>query len=139
MNKIENELRDLIILRYGTINNFCKKEGVANSTISTIFSRGVQNANVTTIIRICKALHISTDALAEGQIVFNSSNDEEHLELTDLITMLEVQRGSLRLSLDGRPLEADDIDDLIRLSKLSVDFLREKFKFIEDRLGGESK
>jgi hypothetical protein len=36
--------------------------------MSTIFDRGVNNSTISNIIKICRELDISTDALADGEI-----------------------------------------------------------------------
>lgn len=102
MGKLENELRDLIIRRYGTINNFCKKEGIPNSTISTIFSKGIGKGNITTMIKLCKALHISTDALAEGRI--QPTISESILKTDDFADIVEAVKSLVSDSL----LKVDD-------------------------------
>ena len=66
---IEESLKNLILERYGNISNFCKKIDMANSTFATIMKNGVHNANVNNIIKICKALNISADELANDNIV----------------------------------------------------------------------
>ena len=65
---IEEQLRDLMIKKSGSVNKFSQEIGVPQSTIFSIFQRGVGKANINSIIAICKALNISTDELAEGRI-----------------------------------------------------------------------
>ena len=45
-----------------------------NSTLDNIFRRGVLNSSVTNIIKICNALEISADELADGKIVSRSAS-----------------------------------------------------------------
>lgn len=59
---IENELRNLILEKYGTLVEFCKKIDIPTSTLYSIFNRGLNNANITSVITICKELGISADA-----------------------------------------------------------------------------
>ena len=66
---IEEELKDYIIKKYGTLRKFTEIIDIPNSTFSNILRRGLMNANVLTIIKICDELSISPDALAEGKIV----------------------------------------------------------------------
>jgi len=66
---IEDRLKELIIEKYGNMVNFCKQINMANSTLATIMKSGVHKANVSNIIKICKALGISADELANGNIV----------------------------------------------------------------------
>ena len=65
---IETELKELILSRFGTMKAFSEKIELPNSTIDSIFRRGVNNASITNIIKICKALEISADALADGRL-----------------------------------------------------------------------
>lgn len=66
---IEEKLREMILERDGTIVAFSKRTGIPNSIIYTIFSRGINKASVQNILKICEALGISADALAEGKIM----------------------------------------------------------------------
>ena len=65
---IETELKELILSRFGTMKAFSEKIELPNSTIDSIFRRGVNNASITNIIKICKALEISASALADGRL-----------------------------------------------------------------------
>lgn len=65
---IECQLRELIISRYGDVKSFSTQTGIPNSTISTIFKRGVRKANIGNIIALATALNISVDGLADGEI-----------------------------------------------------------------------
>lgn len=65
---VEHELKQFILRKFGTITNFSKITGVPNSTLSSIFQRGVLNANVLNMIAICNALAIDIDSLANGKI-----------------------------------------------------------------------
>ena len=65
---IEMELKNLILKKFGTVTNFSKFTGVPNSTLASIFQRGVLNANVLNMIMICNALAIDIDSLANGKI-----------------------------------------------------------------------
>ena len=65
---IEMDLKNLIVQKFGTITNFSKLTGIPNSTLSSIFQRGVLNANVFNMITICNTLGIDIDSLADGKI-----------------------------------------------------------------------
>ncbi len=105
MARIEDELKRLIIARYGTMTNFTKKVGLSNSTVATIMSRGIDKANVISVIRICKELDISTDALLEGVIIPRSQITKKSVERLDY--MVETFRAKLQSAdviLDGSVL-----------------------------------
>lgn len=71
---IEQELKALIVERYGSAKNFALEINMPNSTLDNIFRRGVLNSSVTNIIKICNALEISADELADGKIVSRSAS-----------------------------------------------------------------
>ena len=85
---IEEELKKKMIEKSGSVNKFAQDCGLPVSTVATIFSRGVNKTNVNTIIKICQALNISTDELANGHIVplehFNSDIDTSKLTKDNL-------------------------------------------------------
>lgn len=66
---IEDELKQFIVTKYGSITNFCKKINMSQSTLSTIFARGIQRTSITKMIEICDELGISVDAIAQGEII----------------------------------------------------------------------
>lgn len=66
---IEEQLKELIIKEYGSVNKFAQSCGLPTSTVATIFTRGVNKTNVNTIIKICQQLDIRADELADGKIV----------------------------------------------------------------------
>lgn len=65
---IEIELKQLILERYNSIREFSIRINMPYSTLDSIFRRGIANASVSNIIRICDALMISVDALTDGRI-----------------------------------------------------------------------
>lgn len=85
---VEDKLRELIIDRYGTVKNFSEKNNLKYSTVTTILTRGVLNANVKNVIEVCRALDISVDALAKGQIVPKNIN---FITLDQMLIMLETR------------------------------------------------
>ena len=93
----EENLKNLIIERYGSVRAFSTAIDLPNSTVRSIFSRGINNSGIDNIIKVCKALGISADELAQGRITpINDENKE--IELKDIINM------SNNLVVDGRKL-----------------------------------
>lgn len=66
----EEKLKNYILSKHRSIREFTQSIGMPYSTMTTILKKGVNNANVLTIIKICQALNISTDDLADGFIQF---------------------------------------------------------------------
>lgn len=99
---IEDELRALILKRYGSVNKFAQECGVSQSTLFTAFSRGISKANIQTIITVCRKLEISTDELCQGRITplqylnpnteyinLNDLNEENQKRLKDYYELLK--------------------------------------------------
>ena len=80
---IEDELKALAISTFGSMRAFSNAAGVPYTTLDSIFKRGVDNASIANIIKICSVLSISADALTEGKIASRNdisySNDESEL------------------------------------------------------------
>ena len=62
----EQQLKELVIAKFGSIRNFALQIKMPYSTVDSIFKRGILNASVTNIIRICDVLEISVDSLSRG-------------------------------------------------------------------------
>lgn len=93
---IENQLKNLICEKYGSMRNFARKIGISQSTLATILRRGVQNASISTVIKICDALGISVDALAENRIAPKKMMDaKEYKEFNYILNYMLI---------DGQPL-----------------------------------
>ena len=75
----EELLKNLIIEKAGSVNRFAQEIGIAQSTLVSVFSRGVNKSNINTIIKICQALEISADALIDGRIVSNKNIVPDYL------------------------------------------------------------
>ncbi len=80
---VEEELKALVLSSYGSMREFSIAINMPYSTLDSIFKRGVENASIGNIIKICGALHISVDELAAGKItnrqVFSSTPNEDEL------------------------------------------------------------
>lgn len=66
---IEEQLKEYILTKHKSVLEFTQEIEMPYSTFRTILKRGIENANVLNIIKICQALNISTDSLAAGKIV----------------------------------------------------------------------
>lgn len=70
MNNVETELKELILARYGTLSEFCKKIDIPWTTLDSILKRGVEKANIKNLLKITTELGIDVESLARGEIVF---------------------------------------------------------------------
>lgn len=72
---LEERLRGAMVAKYKNVRVFAAKAGVPYTTVVSMLKRGVMNASVGTVIKICRCLGISADALADGEIIpYEKSN-----------------------------------------------------------------
>lgn len=126
---VEERLKELIIKEYGTMKEFTDHIGIPNSTFANILRRGVQNANVLTIIKICQALNISTDDLAEGKIVPLTRSEAVPTKIEDLFDELKRQLlNANNLTLSDLPATADEIMLLVSTLDVVLEVTKKKQK-----------
>ena len=83
MNNVETELKELILKRYGSLSEFCKKIDLPWTTLDSILKRGVEKANIKSILKITAELGIDVESLAAGKIVYNPADIAAHFEGED--------------------------------------------------------
>ena len=127
----EERLKELILSRYHSVREFSLTIGMPNSTLESIFKRGIGNSSVTNVIKICKALGISADALADGEIVqiqkrpTNRVNDR--IEVKELVEdMKDILNTRGGLTIDGYPMTVNAIDSIIDAMDIGVEIAKRK-------------
>lgn len=80
----EQQLRELIELKYGSVRQMALKIDMPASTINSILNRGILKSNVDNIFKICSALDIRPESLAEG-IDFYKQNEDS----SDIVAIYE--------------------------------------------------
>ncbi|HFI0078122.1 TPA: S24 family peptidase [Streptococcus suis] len=63
---IEEQLKYLMELRFGSIKAFANQNDLPYSTVRSILSRGVMNSNADNVFKICSILEVDPKVLAEG-------------------------------------------------------------------------
>ena len=86
----EQELRELIELKYGSVRQMALKVNMPASTINSILNRGILKSNVDNIFKICSALGIRPETLADG-VDFHKPNAEAP-EILTIYNQLEEPR-----------------------------------------------
>jgi predicted transcriptional regulator len=123
---IEEELKEYILSRYDSLREFSITADIPNSTVNTILIRGVENAKVANVIKICKALNISADALADGKIEPKLDYVKPMLDAKDIVDDTKF-RLAHAVTIDGKTVDiemlepiADALDIGYELSKKKV-------------------
>lgn len=86
----EQQLRELIELKYGSVRQMALKIDMPASTINSILNRGILKSNVDNIFKICSALDIRPESLAEG-IDFHK-HDENSSDIVTIYNQLDEDR-----------------------------------------------
>ena len=129
---IEEKLQELILTRYHSLREFTIDIDIPYTTIHSIFRRGIDNSSLSNIIKICKALHISADALAEGEIVFVKNKKikgepiNERFEIKDLIEDTKDFLTHHKVMIDGTPLSKKGIDAITDAMEIGVEMAKRK-------------
>lgn len=63
MMEKEQHLKNLMELKSGTVKSFSEEIGLAYTTVRSILERGILNAKVDNVIKICKGLNIKPESL----------------------------------------------------------------------------
>lgn len=73
----EDKIKELILMQYKSLRDFINNSGIdmPYTTLDGILKRGVSNASISNVLKLCKALNISADELSKGNIVPVSSDD----------------------------------------------------------------
>lgn len=110
---IEEKLKALILTRYRSVREFTQACNIPYSTVTSIFKRGVSNAGVSTVIKVCQALNISADELAAGRIT-PVSDAPQTARIEDMITALQIQLQNTRgLTLNDEPATDAVVSNLV--------------------------
>lgn len=101
---IENQLRELIILKYGSLREFTFNIGLPYSTLSTILKNGIMTANISNVVKICNALSIKIDELVEGRLVENIPG-EKLLDVEKIFNQTKINIQYPNVKINGQKLD----------------------------------
>ena len=109
---IEDQLKNLILVRYRSVREFTIAVDMPYTTIDSIFRRGVNNSSVANVIKICRALAISADELADGRIVSIAqrvtTRPADSNEIRDRLDRLKMELAYIdEPTLDGEPVDSE--------------------------------
>ena len=125
---IENRLKDLILDQYSSIREFTIKIDMAYSTLNSIFTRWIQNATLSNILKICDALHISADALANGEIEYTVKPiEKETHDITEILANTKRQLLSDHaLMFNGKPADEESIQSILDAMEVGMEIAKRK-------------
>ena len=117
----EQQLRELIELKYGSVRQMALKIDMPASTINSILNRGILKSNVDNIFKICSALDIRPESLAEGMdfhkqnedssdivVIYNQLDEERQENVVDYATVLLNEQVSMKATTVLEKYRTDD-------------------------------
>ena len=122
---IEDELRDYILSRYSSLKEFSEVADIAHSTLYTILIRGLSNAKVGNIIKICQTLNISADALAEGRIESKLDWANKELDIKDIVDDTKLKL-SHAVTIEGKKIDIGIVESLSDALDLGYELSKRK-------------
>ena len=87
----EDRLKDYILSNYKSIRSFVATIDLPYTTVDGILKRGIENSSLGNVFKICRALSIDADELANGKIVpvVKDSNSERINMLNEKFARLD--------------------------------------------------
>ncbi len=117
----EQQLRELIELKYGSVRQMALKIDMPASTINSILNRGILKSNVDNIFKICSALDIRPESLAEGidfhkqaenssdiVAIYNQLDEDRQENVVDYATALLNEQVSMKATTVLEKYRTDD-------------------------------
>nr|DAS07538.1 MAG TPA: Repressor protein CI [Caudoviricetes sp.]DAS71702.1 MAG TPA: Repressor protein CI [Caudoviricetes sp.] len=117
----EQQLRELIELKYGSVRQMALKIDMPASTINSILNRGILKSNVDNIFKICSALDIRPESLAEGidfhkqaenssdiVAIYNQLDEDKQANVVDYATTLLNEQVSMKATTVLEKYRTDD-------------------------------
>lgn len=101
---IENHLRELILLKHGSLREFTFNIGIPYSTLSTILKKGIMTATMSNMVKICNALDIKLDELVAGRIVENKPSGIL-LDVEDILNRTKNNIAYPNVKIDGEIMD----------------------------------
>lgn len=133
---LEEKIKELIIEKYGSVRQFALKIDVPYTTIDSILKRGIDNSNVSNVIKMCKALHISIDRSIENSDLISELN-------FDNATLINNETDTIQIPVlgkipAGKPLEAIENEYTIDTIDIPKSWLKGNNQYFALKLEGDS-
>lgn len=126
---IEEKLRELILSRYKSLRDFVQHADMSYSTVDSILRRGIANSSLTNIFKLCKALNISADELANNMIVSNAEVKDDRLS-ADISELVKIAKMNVReyesLTLDGNLITKEELEVILDSIDIGIEIVRRK-------------
>lgn len=125
---LEERLKEMILAEYKSVQNFANQTGIKYQTLVSILNRGVNNANIQNVFKICHSLGIDTNELADGKIIPVDKNIQQRSHMTDIDEIIAYTKRNLQeyndLTIDGRPMTQNEIETLLDALDIGIGIIK---------------
>ena len=122
--KVENDLKNIILSKYNSVEAFSTENNLSYSKVDKIFKKGIGGADLQLIFKICSILNIDVDSVADGEISFNNPL----LKYTKAPSKLTNEQSILLVNFDN--LDNEDKNKVIDYTKLLSN--QDKYKTLDN-------
>ena len=106
MERLEDELKDLMELKSGSIRAFAIDNDIPYTTLTSMLQRGVMSTGVINTIKICQALNIKPESLPTGTLEFHDGRTTTFLSSENNGGMAGNNHGSVTINNSASSQEA---------------------------------
>lgn len=124
--KIENDLKEIILSKNNSIEDFCNKNDIAYKKVDKIFKKGIGDADIQLIFKICSLLNIDFSSIIEGELRFNNPL----LKYAKAPIKLTNEQSTLLVNFDN--LDNEDKNRVVDYTKLLSN--QDKYKKKENKI-----
>lgn len=131
---VEDRLRNYILSQYRSMLEFTEMNDIPYSTMKSVLERGVTKSSISSIIKICDALNLSVDALANGELRHfedwpPKNNNGEPLNVYYLLEETKTKiRKQKSLVLDNKIVDIEAIEPIFDAIDVGYEMACKKIK-----------
>lgn len=122
--KVENDLKNIILNKYSSIEAFSAENNLPYTKVDKIFKKGIGGTDLQLIFKICSILDIDVDSVADGEIHFNNPL----LKYTKFPSTLTNEQSILLVNFDK--LDKEDKNKVVDYTKLLSN--QDKYKVLDN-------
>ena len=130
---IEEKLKDYILMRYKSLREFVMQTNVLPyTTVDGILKRGIANSSIGNVLKLCKALNISADELANNRIVPADQKMYDRVIIKELPEIIDYMRRNIQefqqIKIDGQEVSTEEIEMFFDSIEVTTEIIRRKRK-----------
>lgn len=123
----EEKLKEYILMRYKSIREFTQIADIPYTTMDSIFRRGIANSSINNVMKICKVLNLSVDALADGELKPRAA-DQIPAPTTDIRDVVSDAKTrvytSQHLTIDGNDIDIEHAEPILNALDIAYEMTK---------------